>query len=254
MKVADFGCGVGVVTRMLAQMVGPSGSVTGIDVNGDQLEEARDLCSVAGLSNTSFLEASACETGLPRESFDLVYCRFLLLHLPDPISCLIEMREVLKPGGILVVEDGDLATAGSIRRVPSTDSPTCSRGSLQAVVSIIPSHRTSIIWSAASASSIPVGNPPARRRCRRYRQASDVERGRRPDRHSSMPVSPPTNCWSRLYTKCRRRSMTRTCWSWLLGCPWSRPGRVTVDGTSGLRGTSSSQIACARRSGAVACH
>jgi SAM-dependent methyltransferase len=114
MKVADFGCGVGVVTRMLAQMVGASGSVTGIDVNGDQLEEARELCSVAGLSNTSFLEASACETGLPRESFDLVYCRFLLLHLPDPISCLIEMRDVLKPGGILVVEDGDLATAGSI--------------------------------------------------------------------------------------------------------------------------------------------
>lgn len=114
MKVADFGCGVGVVTRMLAQMVGPSGSVTGVDVNGDQLEEARELCSVAGLSNTSFLEASACETGLPRGSFDLVYCRFLLLHLPDPISCLIEMRDVLKPGGILVVEDGDLATAGSI--------------------------------------------------------------------------------------------------------------------------------------------
>lgn len=114
MKVADFGCGVGVVTRMLAQMVGPSGSVTGVDVNGDQLEEARELCSVAGLSNTSFLEASACDTRLPRESFDLVYCRFLLLHLPDPISCLIEMRDVLKPGGILVVEDGDLATAGSI--------------------------------------------------------------------------------------------------------------------------------------------
>jgi len=33
MKVADFGCGVGVVTRMLAKMVGPSGNVTGIDVN-----------------------------------------------------------------------------------------------------------------------------------------------------------------------------------------------------------------------------
>ena len=37
--MADFGCGVGVVTRMLAQMVGASGSVSGIDVNGNQLEE-----------------------------------------------------------------------------------------------------------------------------------------------------------------------------------------------------------------------
>jgi 2-polyprenyl-3-methyl-5-hydroxy-6-metoxy-1,4-benzoquinol methylase len=37
MKVADFGCGVGVVSRMLAEMTGPSGSVTGVDINGAQL-------------------------------------------------------------------------------------------------------------------------------------------------------------------------------------------------------------------------
>ena len=46
MRVADFGCGVGVVTRMLAQIVGPSGSVTGIDVDGAQLEQAAELCAV----------------------------------------------------------------------------------------------------------------------------------------------------------------------------------------------------------------
>jgi ubiquinone/menaquinone biosynthesis C-methylase UbiE len=114
MKVADFGCGVGVVTRMLAEMVGPWGHVTGVDVNGAQLEQAADLCTDEGWTNTAFLERSACETGLPRNSFDLVYCRFLLLHLPDPVSCLREMRGVLKPGGILVVEDGDLATATSV--------------------------------------------------------------------------------------------------------------------------------------------
>jgi SAM-dependent methyltransferase len=114
MKVADFGCGVGVVTRMIAEMVGPSGRVTGIDVDGAQLEEAQRLCSEAGLTNTAFVEASACCTGLPRNWFDVVYCRFLLIHLPDPAACLREMREVLKPGGILVVEDGDLSTATSI--------------------------------------------------------------------------------------------------------------------------------------------
>jgi SAM-dependent methyltransferase len=112
MKVADFGCGVGVASRMLAGMVGPSGSVTGIDINGQQLEQARELCK--GLANTSFVEASACETGLRRNSFDVAYCRFLLLHLPDPAACLREMRAVLKPGGILVVEDGDLRSAKSV--------------------------------------------------------------------------------------------------------------------------------------------
>ena len=114
MRVADFGCGVGATTRMLAEMVGPSVSVTGIDVNTVQLQQAAAWCAKGQLTNISLLRASACSTGLPRDAFDLVYCRFLLLHLTDPVSCLREMRDVLKRGGTLVVEDGDLASAGSI--------------------------------------------------------------------------------------------------------------------------------------------
>jgi SAM-dependent methyltransferase len=114
MRIADFGCGVGAVTRMLAEMVGPSGTVLGIDVNAAQLMQARDYCGRAGCDNVSFVKADACATRLPRESFDMVYCRFLLLHLPDPAACLREMRALLKPAGMLVVEDGDLATAQSL--------------------------------------------------------------------------------------------------------------------------------------------
>jgi SAM-dependent methyltransferase len=114
MEVADFGCGPGTMTRMLASLVGPSGSVTGIDVHAAQLEEARQLSAVAGLANTTFVAADACATGLPQNQFDLVYCRFLLLHLTDPAACLQEMWRVLKPGGILVAEDGDLASACSV--------------------------------------------------------------------------------------------------------------------------------------------
>jgi SAM-dependent methyltransferase len=114
MNVADFGCGVGVVTQMLAEIVGPAGSVTGIDVNGAQLEQAHELCARKGLTNTSFIETSALNTGLSRNCFDLVYCRFLLLHLPNPAACLREMHDILRPGGIIVVEDGDLASATSI--------------------------------------------------------------------------------------------------------------------------------------------
>ncbi|HEY7098890.1 MAG TPA: methyltransferase domain-containing protein [Terriglobales bacterium] len=114
MRVADFGCGVGATTRMLAKMVGPSGSVTGVDIDRAQLEEARELCATESLANTTFVEASAYSTGLPRNSFDLVYCRFLLLHLSDPAACLREMKAVLKPAGILVAEDGDLASAASV--------------------------------------------------------------------------------------------------------------------------------------------
>ena len=114
MRVADFGCGVGVVTRMLAEIVGPTGHVTGVDISGAQLAQAHRHCLAGGLANVSFVEAGATATTLPRNAFDLVYCRFLLLHLTDPRACLGEMLGVLKPSGVLVVEDGDLTLARSV--------------------------------------------------------------------------------------------------------------------------------------------
>jgi ubiquinone/menaquinone biosynthesis C-methylase UbiE len=114
MEVADFGCGPGTTTRMLASLVGPSGKVTGIDLHRPQLDQAARICSEQSVPNTIFVDADACRTGLPSESFDVVYTRFLLLHLADPAACLEEMWRVLKPEGILVIEDGDIASAGSV--------------------------------------------------------------------------------------------------------------------------------------------
>ena len=112
MRVVDLGCGVGMTTRLLAELVGPSGDVVGVDYSAEQVEEARALLPTE-LTNVQFIQASATDTGLPREAFDLVYCRFLLIHLPDPEAALREMRELLKPNGIIVCEDGDLTSAGS---------------------------------------------------------------------------------------------------------------------------------------------
>jgi SAM-dependent methyltransferase len=112
MRVADIGCGVGMVTNMLSKLVGPKGNVVGVDASKDQVEQARKLLTVDA-ANISFVVASALSTGLPAGSFDLVYCRFLLIHLSDPQQALVEMRRILRPNGILVCEDGDLTSAGS---------------------------------------------------------------------------------------------------------------------------------------------
>src|SRR5262245_10563177 len=112
LRVADLGCGVGMVTALLAELVGPEGHVVGIGVSGAQLAQAREELP-AGCRATRLVEASATDTGLPSESFDLVYCRFLLIHLPEPERALREMRRLLKPDGILVCEDGDLTASGS---------------------------------------------------------------------------------------------------------------------------------------------
>ena len=112
MSVADFGCGTGMITQLLAELVGPAGEVTGVDYSGAQVDQARALLP-SEFTNVRFVEASATDTNLPRESFDLVYCRFLFIHLTDPEAALREMRALLKPGGILVCEDGDLTSATS---------------------------------------------------------------------------------------------------------------------------------------------
>jgi SAM-dependent methyltransferase len=112
MRVADLGCGVGMVTGLLAELVGPAGHVVGIDSSAAQLDQARALLA-ARHRQAELVEASATGTGLPPGSFDLVYSRFLLIHLTEPERALREMRSLLKPGGILVCEDGDLTSAGS---------------------------------------------------------------------------------------------------------------------------------------------
>src|SRR5262249_8548634 len=94
MRVADLGCGVGMVTALLAELVGPAGSIVGIDASAAQLAQARAQLN-AGTRNVCFVEASAIGTGLPGGSFDLVCCRFLLMHLPEPEKALHEMRNLL---------------------------------------------------------------------------------------------------------------------------------------------------------------
>lgn len=112
MSVADLGCGTGMVTQLLAELVGPTGEVVGVDYSAEQVKQA-GVQLPKRLSNVRFVQASATDTGLPREKFDLVYCRFLLIHLSDPEAALREMRELLKPGGIIACEDGDLSSAAS---------------------------------------------------------------------------------------------------------------------------------------------
>ena len=112
MRVADLGCGVGLVTKLLAQLVGPQGLAIGVDFSSEQLAVARRQ-NASSARNTCFVQASAADTDLPGETFDLIYCRFLLIHLPDPDQALREMLRLLKPGGVVVCEDGDLTTSGS---------------------------------------------------------------------------------------------------------------------------------------------
>jgi len=113
MTVADVGCGVGVVACWLGRLVGATGSVVGVDLSEEQLALARRDAAAQGLSWARFIAADACDTGLPRGSFDLVCCRSLLSHLRRPAGALHEMSALLKDGGVLVGEDVDMTVVSS---------------------------------------------------------------------------------------------------------------------------------------------
>ena len=110
MLVADIGCGIGTISCWLAEQVGPTGKVAGVDISPGQVEQAQKAAQSAGFSHAHFTQAGAYETGLESEAFDLVFCRFVLMHVQHIDTALQEMKRVLKPGGVLAVEDGDFST------------------------------------------------------------------------------------------------------------------------------------------------
>jgi ubiquinone/menaquinone biosynthesis C-methylase UbiE len=97
-RVLDVACGTGVVTRLAAERVGPSGSVAGADVNAAMLEVARS--SSAGTQPPiTWYETAAEAMPLQDASFDVVLCQLGLQFMRDKEAALREMRRVLVPGG-----------------------------------------------------------------------------------------------------------------------------------------------------------
>lgn len=93
-RVLDVACGTGIVARTVAARLGPSASVTGIDINADMLALARKLAP-----EIEWMHSDATDTGLPGASFDVVLCQQGLQFVADPAAALREWRRILVPGG-----------------------------------------------------------------------------------------------------------------------------------------------------------
>lgn len=117
MRVAEIGCGSGLITLSMAGIVGTEGSVTAVDRSREQLQVAEQNAAAAGVKNIQFRQADAYDTGLPRASFNLVCSRLLMCHLTEPVRAMKEMRALLKPQGVMVCEDHDF---GGIFTEPPT--------------------------------------------------------------------------------------------------------------------------------------
>ena len=97
MRVLDVGCGVGEVSRVVAELVGPSGKVVGIDVDPGALEFARKHVPAA---NVEFCSSTIDDFSDPA-AFDAVVGRFILMHVNDPATTLRKLSSRVRPGGIV---------------------------------------------------------------------------------------------------------------------------------------------------------
>src|SRR6266566_2612603 len=98
LELLDVGCGPGTITVDLARLVAP-GRVIGIDCAPEVLAQASAHASGRGVS-IELRVGDVYALQLPDASFDVVHAHQLLQHLSDPVRALVEMRRVLRPGGL----------------------------------------------------------------------------------------------------------------------------------------------------------
>ncbi len=102
----DVGCGSGDVTIALAQRA-PQGRTVGVDLDETEIQLAIDDSSTSGVPNVEFRVGNVLDAPTDSERFDVIYVRFVLTHLPDPLAALQALTQRLAPGGAIITEDID---------------------------------------------------------------------------------------------------------------------------------------------------
>lgn len=101
-KALDVCCGTADWTIALAEAVGPTGEVVGLDFSQNMLNVGKQKVTEAKLDQITLIHGNAMELPFPDHSFDYVTIGFGLRNVPDYLQVLKEMNRVLKPGGIAV--------------------------------------------------------------------------------------------------------------------------------------------------------
>ena len=110
-SVLVLGCVTGVEVREVVRRPDFRGRVTAIDISADLVERGKSLAEQKGVSGSiDWLVGDAQELRLSDGVFDLVLAHTLVSHVPDPKRVVQEAARVVRPGGTVVIFDGDYAT------------------------------------------------------------------------------------------------------------------------------------------------
>ena len=104
MRVLEIGSGAGDVALTIAELVGATGQVVGVDINAGILDTARQRATDAGTRNVEFIAGDA-RTLTFSEKFDAIVGRFVLMYMADPAAAFTTLITHLKPGGIAAFQE-----------------------------------------------------------------------------------------------------------------------------------------------------
>ena len=104
MRVLEIGSGAGDVALMIAELVGPTGQIVGVDVNTKILDTARQRATNSGMQNVEFVTGDA-RNFVFSDKFDAIVGRFVLMYMVDPTKAFAKLVTHLKPGGIAAFQE-----------------------------------------------------------------------------------------------------------------------------------------------------
>jgi 2-polyprenyl-3-methyl-5-hydroxy-6-metoxy-1,4-benzoquinol methylase len=132
-RIHELGCGTGVVCRAIASRPGFVGTVVGSDLSASLIETARDITAKSGLKNTEYYQADGQGSDAHDGHYDLVLAHTVISHVAHPVAFLREAIRLARPGGQIIVHDGDYASITFNTNTPELDL-RMSEFILQAVV------------------------------------------------------------------------------------------------------------------------
>ncbi len=118
-SILDVACGTGEMTCWMAQQT--KGKVVAVDISEEQLKIGRRNAEALGVKNIEFRQLSAFDLDKINESFDFIYCRFLLVHIQRPEDVMQAMYRRLSQDGIIACEEATVSVSFCYPQSPAFD-------------------------------------------------------------------------------------------------------------------------------------